>query len=1159
MKFRRIVSFALAFVMLSASVFAMLPVTASAAYSETDVSGTSLSSDEIAELVKTIASYSYETSEALLVAEQEKGYLSSVTYKSGDGTPLYTLYVNRYTGYLYYKSEKTGQILTSNPIDVKGISEGNEKSRILSQIVLAYTEITTGNSKTYYSKTDAAERAQISVAAIKNGLRVNYTLGNTASRYLLPGMITAESMEENILIPLLTAYQELLEEHCRAENPKADFDFFDGYTYRGEAYDPYLYGCISRDALEAYLNGTKTFAQTNEELKNLNNNLRLIFVTENCYTLKNPAEYKAYIAQGKEFYVEDLQKMYENYPVTANGENGTAIYVLKSDLLSGLRANYAKVIQAYCPEYTFSDLYADEREVGYVAEVEENAVFRLALEYSFADDGSLMVRLPANSISYDTTLYHLDSISSLPAFGAGDMDGKDGYIFLPDGSGTIIDFEDFYNSAKKTNLSMTASVYGQDFAFSTISGQHREQVTLPVFGLVNEVKAGSSVTTGAETVMNGYFAVIEEGSALSALTVYSGGAFHKYAMVYNEFSPFPSDEYDLSEVISVGASGSYTMVADTHYTGSFVTRYRMLNDDGVIAAEALAGDDAVYYPATYVGMAAYYRNLLCENGILTALTPDTEDIPLYIESFGAMQIQDKFLTFPITKTVALTSFNDVITMYGELSAAGIKNVNFKLTGFSNGGMAYTYPTKVKWERAVGGTDGFKNLVAQANKVSSTAGAHLGIYPDFDFQYINETAIFDGVSLGRHVSRMIDNRYASKQIYDSISGEFESFYNMVVSAEVLETLYTKFSSRYAKYGAKTLSVSTLGSDLNSDMNEDAPVNREEALSRVESVLAKMKEDGYEIMTDIGNAYTLAYVKHLTEVSVDSSHFSKSSYAVPFTGMVLHGYINYAGTPLNYSGTVDYDILRLIENGAYPAYILCYQNTAHLKEDEDLSQYFGVSYENWFSDVKKTYELLNTQLRDLQTYAIVDHRTLIGEMVIDAEEAAQNAANLAAEAVAQLKAQLSDAIDRAYAQMREDPANNGRGIRLTVDTDAILALLKTQLGTDTLGEALTGEINGVVAEYTAAYDGTVSDDPYDLVFTMAAYESSYHYTTDSDATLSASDYAFTDYTVDNNNIVLVTYSDGTHTVRFILNYNVYAVNVSYNGVTYSLAKYGFQRIG
>lgn len=1172
MKTKRILSFVMASLMTLTCFFAILPMKASAAYSESTVGTTVLPKDTVKKIVEAAYKYEYETAEEMLAFELSEGYLDSVAYRDADGSLLYTLYVNRYTGVIYYKNEKTGQILTSNPTDIGAVTKGKTDEnktamQLYSQLIISYSEIATSTSREYNSTRDAAVRAQISVNAIKNGLRVNYILGNTASRYLLPGMLKAEAFEEKILVPIIEKYEELLESYCREAYPDADFTFLDGYTLKsGKELEIRTNGYIDTEAaLQDYLMDTQRYFKNvpnGKVVQSLNTSLRAFVIK---YALQNPQVYIDQLnddnPRNDKIAQTMLDDMYKRYPIT---KDGIAVYVFDNTVTSGNRANFAKTISTYCPSYSFSDMYSDERDVGYVAEVEQNAIFRVALEYSFADDGSLLVRLPANSITYDSTLYHVTSISSLPYFGAGDMNGKDGYLFYPDGSGAIVDFADFYNSTKKTALSLSSSIYGQDFAYSKISGQHREQITLPVFGLVGETKRGASTvtSTGSDTVKNGFFAVVEDGMSLANLSFRSGGSEHKYASVFPEFMPYPADEYDLSKTISVGAKGTYTMVAKTQYTGSYVTRYKMLADDSVIAARAAAGDTETYYPATYVGMAAYYRNLLRESGVLGALTTDTKDIPLYVESFGAMQIQDKFLSFPILRTIALTSFNDVIAMYGAFSAAGIKNVNFKLTGFMNGGMEYTYPVKIRWERAVGGEDGFKNLIKQANTVSESADAHFGVYPDFDFQYISETRLFDGVSLGRHVSRMVDNRYASKQIYNAIVGEFESFFNMVVTADALDSLYTTFAKRYAKYDTKRLSVSTLGSDLNSDFNEDRLLNREEARDRVISVLTRMKDEGgYEIMTSVGNSYALKYAKHLTGVATDSSHFRYSSYAVPFLGMILHGSISYTGTPLNYSGSPEYDLLRAVESGAYPSYILCYENTAYLKEDENLNKYYGVDYTTWFDSVKSTYSMLNEKLADLQTFFITDHRTLIAERIIDKKEQEENLATLENEAIERLDRQIAEAIDRAFDEMRADPANAGRGIRLSIDRAASLSVMATQLGlaeASALSETFVSRVDAVIAKYTEKY-GNYSENPYDLAFALSAYTSDYKYLTDSSSDESADTYEFTDYTCDNNNVILVTYSDGTKTVSFLLNYNVYPVNVRLNGTVHTLAKYGFERIG
>ena len=54
--------------------------------------------------------------------------------------------------------------------------------------------------------------------------------------------------------------------------------------------------------------------------------------------------------------------------------------------------------------------------------------------------------------------------------------------------------------------------------------------------------------------------------------------------------------------------------------------------------------------------------------------------------------------------------------------------------------------------------------------------------------------------------------------------------------------------------------------------------------------------------------------------------------------------------------------------------------------------------------------------------------------------------------------------------------------------------------------------------------------------------------------------TDYTLDNGKVVIVTYKHPTtgHEVRFVLNFNIYTVNVNIGGEVITLDKYAYERI-
>jgi hypothetical protein len=1218
MKFNRIMSFALSVLMVFGTLAAVMPVKASAAHSPSSVTASAnLTKDELNGYLTEYVNYDFNTAEEMLQHELSLGYLSSASTSDG----AFTIYVNAYTGFVFYKNNFTGQILTSNPINPGyknaygnyGINDVKDREELMSQIfVTFYEKANTQVMGNYNSFKWAASELQIFVTSIRDGLRVNYTLGDTTARFLMPGLIKATEFEKDILTPMLERYQELLETYV--PNPDENYDFF-----TNEKYTVYLengsleYGGINfsggkKNGIKTYL--ADTLAIAGKELSKTSAEYKAIFKMQGdiiritgVYKLQTPIDnikrINEYLEKGEQApstLVKQLEEMYEKYPATKPATDeaddyGTALYscTYANDPIPENKREISNIIKSDVPSYTYSMMYEDEAACGYVDNSPKKPVFRCALEYTFNEDGSLSVRMPANSITFDEAVYTLESITPLKYFGAGDM-SDDGYVFFPDGSGTVVEFDDFYNEAnnKKVNISLQSSIYGKDFCYSKITGTHRENITMPVYGIVSTVNANpqTALSSGRDTAVNGFFAILEQGDSLANLVLSSGGSTHKFASTYASYNPYPSDEYDLSETLSVGALGKYIIVSESKYTGSYITRYVMLSDNHV--GDAVYGEGK-YYESSYVGMATYYREYLKANGTLKSLELVSEDLPLYIETLGAMDVLDKFLTFPVTTTIPLTTFEDIMTMYEELSKCSeyikskaedyrklaaeendagqkyqyekkaesyekligkiedISNINFRLTGFANGGMNFTYPVKAKWESAVGGRRGFEELATASKEASKVSGVNFSIFPEFDFMYIYNQKMFDGISTKGNVSKMVDNRYASKQTYNAILQEYESFFTLVISADALDTLFAKFDKQYSKYGHDKLSVSTLGSTLNSNFDEENPINRQQSQEYVTALLANMAENsGYELMLDAGNIYSVKYATHILNASLDSSHFRYSSYAVPFTGLVLHSYVNYTGTPINYSGSVKYDMLRAIENGASLYYVLCYQNTASMKDDKNLSKYYGVDYENWYASILEVYTELNGQIGRLQGYEIVDHKTLLAERVIEEEEMLENYKLLEKEVIELLDKALSDAVDKAHDELRGNSQNYGKRVKLSLSSSDRAALISQfaqllNVSEDSIKNSEFGkEIEALIVKYETEYAG--SDDAqnnYNVSISEINYESRYSYITDS--TAFDDDYVYTKYTSDNGNVVMVTYKKGNDVVRFLLNYNIYPVNV------------------
>ncbi len=975
-KFNKIISLLLAVMMLIGCLTTVFAVNVSAEEADTD---NNVQEDDAVNIIvnKTPEDYT----EKIYVTEDEKIASMALAFRNHG----YEIYADDYSGEVVIVNLSTGEKLFTNPWDVASDKSSNSttddstsgsiKESLLSQIELTFTDVS-GHTYTYTSFRMASQKDQVVIKNIKNGIRVEYTIGREQAKLLVPHSIEPER------------FNKLIKE-----------DIIEGMkVVHGE------WGEWYADQFLVYYQPISKYEINLESGE---------FVLDE---------------NGQKIEKSDTEKkqLFEDYPALKDID---VMYVLDQEISQAELIRLEQSIKTHCPDYSYEELDYDHERTKYEALDENSPVFKMALEYTIDEQG-LTVRLPANGMRFNEALYTLNSLSVLPYMGAG-SNWCEGYNFMPDGSGALYEFDSA--DVTSTPINVYNQIYGNDFAYHELTGTYEKTIRYPVFGTVetskeykitsknpqqdeevvtivdgviyDKVKSynpdGEStryktlyetygnIFNGNGTVevterKSGFLAIIEEGDALTKIASYHGGNQNDYNSVRMEFTPRPSDTYNLQESISVSGLGQRTVVSERKYLGSYKIRYIMLSD-GDKAAET----EKTVYDASWLGMAVAYRDYLTNNGILQPLSENEvdKDIPLYIESFGALETVERILSIPVTRMTALTTFEDVIEIYDDLSDEGITNINFKLTGFANGGMYYTVPKNLKFEKVVGKNKGFQALLDYAAR-KEAAGENFGVFPDFDFAYIINETNFDGVSRSKHAAKTIDDRYASKRVYSATQQKYTNYYDLVISPAYFEEFYEKLVDKYLKYdNINGISLGSFGNALNSDFDEDEPYNREDTkeytIEALEYISGKLGSD-VEIMTSGGNAYTWKYADHILDVALDSSRQSRSSNAVPFIGVVLHGSMQFAGEPLNMEGDIQYAMLKAIENGASPYFVLSYRNTDSLKEDSYLSKYYSIRYDIWKEDLVSTYETLNEALSDVQTKYIIDHQFVEAERIPDIDE-------------------------------------------------------------------------------------------------------------------------------------------------------------------------------
>ena len=631
-------------------------------------------------------------------------------------------------------------------------------------------------------------------------------------------------------------------------------------------------------------------------------------------------------------------------------------------------------------QYTFEMMDEDHRNVEYEATDKAPPLFKMALEYYLDEDG-LYVRLPANGIRFDESTYKITYISVLPYMGAGRR-GNIGYTFIPDGSGTIVKYEEIGEEP----LTLKNRIYGHDYSFNRIYGTHTQKWRMPVFGNVEEYsisrefideveeivpayteedEEGNITEFPEETIIvenkrvevedrrDGFLAIIEDGDAMAEILTQHGGRTDVYNTAYSMLIPRPFDQFNL-DVSATGLNSMMTVSSRRKYAGNYIIRYIMLSGD----------------KANYVGMAEAYRNYLVKKGDLTPMDDTGEDIPLFVETFGMIRLRERFLGFPYWDNIPLTSFEDVQTMIDDFNAVGINNLSFRMRGWANRGMATSAPTRVKVENALGGSKGLEDLVQYAN----SKGAR--VYPEMEFAMILGTWYrFDGLNRKRMYARDMGDLYSVEQFYWYLPQDFLYWNSIVISPRRVEELYDRAMRDYMKLNVGALASPTMGSELHSDQNKRHVINRQESKQYMTDMLEKMYADHGNLLVNAGNVYTLKYVDAVLDATLNGSRFLATSAAVPFYGMVTHGFIDITGSALNLAGDIQYDILKTIENGANPYFIMSYQSTYRLKEFIDVfNNFYSVDFTTWFEDSVDIYNMLNNILKPVRTKPIVGHEFL-----------------------------------------------------------------------------------------------------------------------------------------------------------------------------------------
>lgn len=604
----------------------------------------------------------------------------------------------------------------------------------------------------------------------------------------------------------------------------------------------------------------------------------------------------------------------EQYPSI---ETLGSIYIIKPHLTNQLMKKMLTLYTSLGIDKSVGE--AEKVKLGETNGSAAAAYFSIPVKYSL-HGSDLIASIDTKNIQ-TAEGYYLNKVELLKSFGASKA-GEEGYLFVPDGSGSII--ENGYKAASMDKISIP--FYGQDYAKDVTSGTLVAiDNTFPVFG----------IKSGKKSV----FAIAEHGSAMGGVSAQTSVGSLEYNIAYPYFSYTEMDKFGLQGV----SYAFYGSIPDVEYA----IRYHFLYGE----------------EADYSGMAKYYQKYLEQQGVLKKEAQTLQNMPLDIEFIGSIEKTINYSGIPVDTSYPVTTFEQAEEVMQQLSDAGIVNANVLYSGMVNGGMKFKAVQNIKIEKKLGGLSGFKKMCSDFKTIGYK------VYPNIDFTRIYEKG--NGISSKEDVSKYLNrSTVIMGSIEPSVGVLSDRNMSFLVNPLRYQEMVSSFIKNYKNTNNKDLYLSSIGTYLNGNYSLKEGVTRQTSYLLTKELLDTLHKHDYKMKFDSGNAYVLAYADSLTNIPTTSSHQRIESYSIPFVGMVLKGYLPYTGTAINQASNHERTLLEAIESGAGLNYLLMYEKQLVLV-DTDYTDLFSVNYKLWLDQIISTYQTLNQDLAALSSISIQKH--------------------------------------------------------------------------------------------------------------------------------------------------------------------------------------------
>ncbi len=665
---------------------------------------------------------------------------------------------------------------------------------------------------------------------------------------------------------------------------------------------------------------------------------------KNCYRYitPNPA------SKDEALKLEDKERFRDTFPTI----DVMSMYISYDKVTAKEKAQIKTMMETI--GFTVKDVKKEMEKADYQGP-ERAVLYTIPVDLILNDNG-LSVELDS-SLVLGPTKQRLYTINVYRGMGATKDTYQDSYMIVPDGSGAIIPVRgDLKNDAFK------GRVYGADGSFNReYDTNYSEQILAPYLIFDRGVFPEDATRFNG----GGVIALLEDGAGQASVVarpIQEGAnpvSSINYELIYSERDYRTYSTSTASTDPNSDQTGSGLLLSKDKVSGMYRIQY-LFTEGGM----------------SYSEYATYLRDYFTKKELFPAQTLSEKELPLFLDLIGCVDMNQTVVGVPVKTETPLTTYNQALEILTKLKDSGIGNVVARYTYWANGGESNFAAKDLELLNCMGSKGELDALVQYCNDNG------LGFFPSVEFLHVTSSG--NGFSKSQDAARRMNRSTATIVERMNSNGslrkdlEEKILVSPKVSAEMAETYKASFESILGNN--KSIALGQLGQGLHSNYKTNNGITR--AWAEKEHVKVLQTFGGYDIAVSTGNFYTWKYASHIFDLPAGSTEYLMESSSIPFTQIMLHGYVNYSLEALNSTGDYETALLLALETGS--AFSFRWMGAEDSVFDyTTFYNYFSLNYTSTFDRAVEIYKEAASVLNDVVNQPITEHRAMDAFYLLDHE--------------------------------------------------------------------------------------------------------------------------------------------------------------------------------